>query len=273
MIRITAAMRPQLRAFLSQDVPTNLYLLSVLYRAEHGGDAEDLGQFYGLFSDDELRAVLYFTFGGLLVTYAPDPDHAWKLGNSVRGHVVARMLVGPREATDALWGGLRAPFKPRLYRDHQLYSLQSDQLVDSFQADVRRAQAKDLEPAFESAALMQSEELGIDFREIDLNRFRQRVAGLIADEAFFVLESGDRFAFQAAVSTRCPEGAQVEAVYTPEDLRGQGFAYRGLTGMCKTLFAQYPLLTLHVHEENQPAIGLYKNLGFQSYAPFRLISC
>ena len=65
----------------------------------------------------------------------------------------------------------------------------------------------------------------------------------------------------------------MEAVYTPPRLRGHGYATRGLAGMCSLLLKKHPLITLHVNEENAPAVKLYERLGFARAAPFRLISC
>lgn len=274
MIRVDEADRTELQAFLRRDAPVNLFLLGVLERAGAVGPLPDDGTFHALRGKEGLRAVAYTTPGGLAVAYAPNPDDAAALGADLRagGRVRPRLLVGPRGPTDALWRGLGPKLKPRLWRDHRLYIIRPGQLLVRGDPAARVATPRDLEAAIDSSASMQSEELGLDPRSLDGDRFRRRVARLVAEEAIWILPAGGLHTFQASASTHCADGAQIEAVYTPPFLRGKGWATRGLSRMCECLLEKHPLLALHVNEDNREAVRLYLRLGFVAAAPFRLIS-
>ncbi|MEC8023567.1 MAG: GNAT family N-acetyltransferase [Myxococcota bacterium] len=265
--------RERLIHFLRGNATTNIFLLSVLDRSEsnHSQLAAE-GQFFVPDGADELRAVVYVTRGGLCVPFSPDPADLRLLARSLRTAVRPRLLVGPRAETDVLWDELQFRASARLYRRHRLYRLLPGELSVEGHPDVRLATARDLDKATHFAARMQSEELGLDPRQVDQTRFRRRIARLIANEQFYILPQGETHAFQASASAQCVEGAQVEAVFVPPALRGRGWGRRGLAGMCKVLLQRFPMVTLHVNEENHPAVRVYERLGFVPDAAFRLIS-
>jgi ribosomal protein S18 acetylase RimI-like enzyme len=273
LIQLRARDRQRLVTFLKLDVESNIFLFSVLHRTRHHSPALSVdGNFYGAPAEGPFRAIAYVTRTGLCVPFAPVPDDAYGLAIHLRRHYQPRLLVGPIEAVDRMWAGLRQTNKPRLLRTHRLYSLrESDLLVDGH-PDVRSALPRDLEMACEYAALMQLEELGLDPRLVDDARFRRRMATLISRGQHYVLPAGDVFGFQASAGSVCDEGAQVEAVYTPPRLRGRGFATAGLAGMARALLTQHPCVTLHVNEENIRAIKVYDRVGFKAGRSFRLIS-
>ena len=270
MRRLQVSDWPELERFLRQDVVANLFLIGVMERASDG--LSPPAGFLGIERAGELRAVTYVSGGGLAVCYAPDPSDAWELGRSFRYRGRARLYVGPREATDAFFQGAGPRFEPRLRLDHRLYLLRRGELRVPAEADVRLALPRDLDLTAENAAAMQTEELGIDPRLVDAERFRRRIAGLIAESVVYVLPVGAEFGFQASAATRCGDGTQVESVYTPPALRRRGYATTGLAGMCDDLLRRYPIVTLHVNEANLPAVRLYERLGFRRGAPFRMIS-
>ena len=271
MIRLLPSHRAQLSAFLESEVAVNIFLLSTLHRCRDRGDtlATD-GVFYALEGEAGLDAVVYTTSGGLCVPFGP-PALCRHLGTSLRGSLRPRLLVGPRASTDAFWEGLASGIVPRIFRDHRLYTLRPGEL--QIEGDARRAAPRDLELTCDFAARMQEEELGIDPRAIDARRFRRRISRLIADGLVWILPKAESHGFQASASAFCPQGTQVEAVYTPVALRGRGFATEGLAGMCAQLLELYPLVTLHVNQRNHGAVALYERLGFFEAAAFRLINC
>ncbi|MFT7624707.1 MAG: ribosomal protein S18 acetylase RimI-like enzyme [Myxococcota bacterium] len=273
MIPLIPHDRPRLLTLLRTRIEVNVFLLSVLHRAGNRPDTLTTdGVFYGSPTSGALKAVVYATPGGLMVPFALAPEPVAAIGRELRGRTAGRILVGPRAEVDALWSALALPTVPRIRRAHRLYRLQAGMLTLPADPDVRPARPRDLETCIDFAARMQGEELGIDPRSVDERRFRRRINGLVADELLYVLPVGDTNGFQASASSYCPDGTQVEAVFTPPWLRGRGWATRGLTGMCDLLLQRFPTVTLHVNEANHAAVRLYERIGFEEAAPFRLVS-
>ncbi len=258
---------------LRSAVAENIFLLSVLHRAGLRYDVlTHDGVFYGTPTAGPLKAIVYVTAGGLCVPFSREQWHMRALAARLRGKVSPRLLVGPRDCADAFWEALHVPMQPRINRPHRLYTLVEGQLLVEGHRDVRPAGPLDLEQSVDFAARMQAEELGVDPRAVDARRFRRRIFRLISEELFFILPVDSVHGFQASASSFCVEGTQVEAVYTPRHLRGHGYATMGLAGMCRLLLMRFPLVTLHVNEQNEAAVKLYERLGFQHSTAFRLIS-
>ena len=69
--------------------------------------------------------------------------------------------------------------------------------------------------------------------------------------------------FRAGLSALTADAAQISGVYTLPQARGQGIATRALTEMCLRLFARSRNVCLFVNNVNEPALKLYRRLGFR----------
>ena len=69
-----------------------------------------------------------------------------------------------------------------------------------------------------------------------------------------------------AISALTPEAAQVSGVYVPPPLRGQGIARRALSELCARLLMRTRHVCLFVNDFNEPALALYRRLGFTPLA-------
>jgi hypothetical protein len=273
MIRLSPNSLADVRDFLREDIPTNIYLLSMLERAEHtASDSLVLdGEMFGAPSSRRLQGVAYASRTGLIVLYAINLEVAFAMGDYFRDRIIVRMVVGPQEETDAFWQGLKSRHEPRLHRIHRLYTLEPHQLAVPSEDAITIASLDDLESCCTLGAKMQHEELGVDPMTINPSRFRKRMEELIDRQALHILRHKGEIAFQASTYSTCVDGVQVEGVFTPPAIRRRGFALRGMAAMCVSLFERFPRITLHVNEENEGALRLYDRLGFVHYTTFRLI--
>lgn len=273
MIRLTSTNRANVRDFLREDIPTNIYLLSMLERAEHSASDSLVldGEMFGAPTPRCLQGVVYASRTGLIVLFAVNHEVAFAMGDHFRDRIIVRMVVGPQEETDAFWRGLKFRRVPRLHRIHRLYTVESHQLNVAPEDDITIASPQDLERCCALAAKMQEEELGVDPMSIDPERFQKRIQGLIDRQALHILLHKGEIAFQASTYSTCVDGVQVEGVITPAAIRRRGFATRGMAAMCGSLLKRFPRITLHVNEKNEGAVQLYDRLGFVPYTTFRLI--
>jgi predicted GNAT family acetyltransferase len=72
--------------------------------------------------------------------------------------------------------------------------------------------------------------------------------------------------FRAGISALTPDAAQVSGVYVPPALRGQGIARRALGELCARLRLRTRHICLFVNDFNEPALALYRRLGFVTIA-------
>lgn len=176
-----------------------------------------------------------------------------------------RNIVGRRETVEALWDAMQ-PWRsrPRLYRRSQpVYVMTRGTLCHFLAPQVRRASLSDLDLLIQSGAAMMIEEVEENplATRPDLYRSFVRDRILRGDEFLWTDEQG--LCFKCNLSSRTPEVAQIEGVYTPPARRRQSLATRGLSEVCHRLLGETPCLSLYVNDFNGAAIALYERLGFE----------
>lgn len=266
IIQLGRAHEAALRPFLASDPVVNLFLLGFL-------DAHGMaGALWYARVRPELDACALVVPGRLVVPFATDPAGAAAIGKHLRGRFPASMVIGPREASDALWTAwTHGDVDPVAFYDQRLY--RSDAPTSGpVPEGLRRATLGDAAVLSEYAADMEREDLGRDPRDTDPEAHREAVRGRILRGSTWVVEDGDSLCFTVNVGTASARGSQVGGTYVPPHRRGEGWATRGMRGVVRRLLSEYPYVTLHVNERNTPAVRAYERAGFHPVAPFRLIA-
>jgi ribosomal protein S18 acetylase RimI-like enzyme len=178
-----------------------------------------------------------------------------------------RMLIGYEPAVEELWQRARAKLgRPRYERSGQPVFVLHDP-PEPGETGLRAARADDLELLLPAAAAAHREELGIDPLERDPRAFRWRTQGQIELGRSWLWERGGRILFKAEASAWTPSAVQLQQVWTDPELRGRGYARRGLRDLCRRLLAGGTgCVCLFVRPENAPAIRLYEAIGMQRVA-------
>lgn len=259
-IRLQPEHEPAVEELLLRDVAANLFLLGLLDR---GLDAWPM---LGVPDGDGVRAVA-LTLSTLVVPYAPDPNDARVIGAAIRTRLRPEMVVGPREACDALIDGW-TDARPTRCHDQRLYVVERGPARDGPAVGLRPAS---LDEAPQIAALgraMELEDLGRV--PADDAAWQATVRDRIAERRTWVVERGGEIVFQVHVGTRHALGCQIGGTYTVPSARGRGFATAAMAALIPILLADHPRVTLHVNEQNTPAVRVYENAGFRRATPFRL---
>jgi RimJ/RimL family protein N-acetyltransferase len=182
----------------------------------------------------------------------------------------ASMIAGPRAAVEGLWSHAeRSLPRPRAVRASQpLFALERSQLRFSrADADVGRVTRAELEEIVPESAQMIAGEIGLDPQETNAD-FHARTARIIDAGWWWRYRVDGKLAFMCNIGAASPSTAQLQGVWTPPAMRGQGFATRGLGAICDHLLDKHPTLSLYVNDFNRPAIALYERVGFERVGEF-----
>jgi len=254
--------------FLLQSPVENLFLLGVI--EEHGM----LPGFFGAFEKGALRALLFVAGGRSGVPYVPEPAtfRGWgAMANALRA---GGRLVGASAAVEPLWAALRDKLgrpSPVLDRPQKLYNLENGELRRRATSELRAATARDLESIVRAHSGMVLEDEGYDPQKLAPERFRRSIMARIERGRVFIAEKGGQTLFKVDLSARCRHGAQFAGVYTDPDHRRRGIAARCLADLAGRLLGECPRVTLHVNQENTPAIRTYESVGFRPAMDFRMV--
>ena len=222
---------------------------------------------WGAFDGNELRGVLHV--GPNLVPAVDGLEVVDALAPAAARPAPTRMIVGERRAVERLWAAVAPTYpRPREVRRRQfVYVLGKDDLVvpPAARTDgrARYAAPADEEVVLRLSAAMHAEEVGEDPLEQDPAGYRRRVQVLIRRGWTFVYQCGDRLVFKMDVGCASDGVAQIQGVYVPPELRGQGWGTRGMSACCELALVSFPCLSLYVNDFNRPAIALYERIGFR----------
>ncbi len=263
---MTARDRPEVTDFLAHPDGLHLYAIDRSRRESEGRSLvyRQRGRVLG---------YAFFGRGQNLVLVGDDPGFLTTLGAFAAGSERTWQLVlGPwSQVTDFLdiyrRKGTR---KARLDRTQTFMVQRRESLTDLAEPALRAARAEDLDELAGASARMSAEDFDIDLSRIDREKVRAGLAPKVAAGQSYLIERDGRIVFKADVSLLCPEGAQVEGVFTAEGYRGQGIAKRAMTELGRRHLDQVPHLTLHVAADNTPACKAYEAAGYRRVTELRL---
>lgn len=263
VVRLAGHDEPALETLLARDPIVNLFLIGFLT-----AHPVERTWWYGL--GRPMRAVVLVLPGRLAVPYALYPGDAARLGAHLAEQHGLCLLVGPREAADALWARWSMGAAPRRLHDQRLYCLEEAPPGED-PPGFRLARPEDKDAIAWGAAEMEREDTGTDPRQHDPAHHLAVVTDRIRSGRTYVIEESGQIVFQVNVGTTHPLGCQIGGTWVPRSARNRGLAQRGIAATCRLLLARHPRVTLHVNEANTPAVRAYERVGFVRAAPFRLL--
>jgi ribosomal protein S18 acetylase RimI-like enzyme len=181
----------------------------------------------------------------------------------------SRMIIGEQGAVDELWAAAAALLPtPREDRPGQpVYTIATPPPPGD--TGLRPATVDDLERLLPACSAAHELELGINPRRRDEDGFRWRVRSQIEDGRSWLWLEDDVILFKAEASAWTPTAVQIQQVWVDPEVRGRGYASRGLRDLCRLLLDSTPIVTLFVRTDNLPAIRLYDSIGMERVLFYR----
>ena len=254
-------------AYLDRDPTLNVFLTYVL----NGNFSSSYRKSVFVTRDDgEVTGVAYC---GRQIVIAAEPQAIPAFAAHIAARGPVRSLIGVRTVIAALWPLVAARLgSPRLVRDRQLVMEVSRSTLKQIvgPVGVRHAVMNEARVVAESSATMIAQELEYDPRRAT-SSFEAGVRQMIEHKLWWVGESSGRLCFFCNVGPWSDRTAQLQGIWTPPDLRGQGLATAALSAICGRLLEVFPTLSLYVNDFNERAIALYRRTGFAHAGDFTTI--
>ena len=183
----------------------------------------------------------------------------------------SRMVIGEAGAVTALWEAARDRLpRPREDRPGQpVYAI--DEPPPAGETGLRAATHADFDRLLPACAAAHQLELGTDPLANDPGAFRWRTSAQIDEGRSWLWLEDDVVLFKAEASAWTPSAVQIQQVWVDPEVRGNGYASRGLRDLCRLLLASTPAVVLFVRRENAPAIALYDSIGMRRVLEYRSI--
>ncbi|MFC5752827.1 GNAT family N-acetyltransferase [Actinomadura rugatobispora] len=261
--------RAEALAILDADPVANVFVSSRVHAV--GLDPRRLGaQMWGYMRDGHLDSLCYSGANLVPVAATSDALRAFAERAQAQGRRCSS-IVGPVDLVGELWDML-APYwgPPRAIRSAQ--PVMATSTVPPVTADhrVRRVRMDEFDVVYPACVAMFTEEVGVSPNTGDGGvLYRARVAELIrAGRAFARIEDG-RVMFKAEVGAVTPHACQVQGVWVPPDLRGQGLSVHGMATLVEeSLRGIAPTVSLYVNDFNTRARATYRRVGFTEIDTF-----
>ena len=265
--------RVQALEYLRADADENLVLIDFVEKLDRvPGPGELPSQICGGFDGDRLLGV---------VLLRPCVSISWGMTDRVLEALIPHLMRVPsglmksdRRSVERIWKGLEAlGRRSTIDRVEIAFRLASDRMVaaaPSLPGVARPARLEDLEELVYAARASLWEEDRPDPADGDPAGFRRWVESRLP-RARIVSDEG-RMVFVGYADVRRPEGWLIQGVYTWPEARRRGFARRGMDSIVREAFASGAAhVQLAVVEGNEPALALYRELGFERFAELRTI--
>jgi ribosomal protein S18 acetylase RimI-like enzyme len=242
-------------AFCDEDPIERVFLADVARRG--------LGRFAALRDGDRLTAICHL--GANVVPSGVGTGPFAPLAARAR----PRMHIGDEQAVTELWEAAREDLPAvREDRPGQPVFL-TEEPPSPGGSGLRPAELADLELLVTTSAAAFLEEVGIDAYARDPALFEWRTRTQIDERRSWLWEKDGKVLFKAEASAWTERAVQLQQVWVDPELRGQGYAKRGLADLLRLLLATTPAVCLFARPENEPAIALYDALGMRRVGSYR----
>lgn len=182
------------------------------------------------------------------------------------------IVVGPRDEVEAVVDGLRLRGLEALEMREQVMmaasALRPEEGVLPAGFRLRSAHPRDLPWLLETHAAMCREDLGVD--QVAKNRvgYERYFLDLIAGDQVLIGEDAGERVYKSEIALKSPQAWLIEGVYTLPAARGRGFARAAMASVAEAAASQDKLACLYVHLANEPALSVYRRVGFQEVSPW-----
>jgi uncharacterized protein len=182
-----------------------------------------------------------------------------------------KMFIGNEQAVSDLWGAVRSRMQePREDRPGQPVFAISD-APEPGATRIREAKGADFELLLPACAATHEGELGLDPMAADAEGFRRRTLQQIEEGRSWIWSEKGTILFKAEASAWTPRAVQLQQVWVDPDVRGQGYAQRGLRDLVRLLLERVPRVCLFVRVDNPAAIRLYEAIGMARVGNYRSV--
>jgi uncharacterized protein len=182
-----------------------------------------------------------------------------------------KMFIGNEQAVSDLWGAVRSRMQePREDRPGQPVFAISD-APERGATRIREATRADFELLLPACAATHEGELGLDPMAADAEGFRLRTLQQIEEGRSWIWSEDGTILFKAEASAWTPRAVQLQQVWVDPEVRGQGYAQRGLRDLVRLLLERVPRVCLFVRADNPTAIRLYEAIGMARVGTYRSV--
>ncbi|MGW1837210.1 GNAT family N-acetyltransferase [Streptomyces sp. NPDC002067] len=229
------------------------------------------GEMWGWYTGGRLESLCYA--GANLVPICATPEAI--RGFAERARRQGRRcssLVGPAEATAALWSLLEPAWGPaREVRAHQPLMVTSTPSAEiAPDPYVRRIRKNEMELIMPACVAMFTEEVGISPMAGDGGLLYQaRVAELVGSGRSFARIENGKVLFKAEIGAATPRACQIQGVWVDPEHRGKGLSETGMAAVLRYALADVaPVVSLYVNDYNTAARAAYRRVGFEEVGAF-----
>ena len=182
-----------------------------------------------------------------------------------------KMFIGNEQAVSDLWGAVRTRMQvPREDRPGQPVFAIFD-APEPGATRIREATRADFDLLLPACAATHEGELGLDPMAADAKGFRQRTLQQIEEGRSWIWSEDGTILFKAEASAWTPRAVQLQQVWVDPEVRGQGYAQRGLRDLVRLLLERVLHVCLFVRADNPAAIRLYEAIGMARVGTYRSV--
>ena len=182
-----------------------------------------------------------------------------------------KMFIGNEQAVSDLWGAVRSRMQePRDDRPGQpVFAI--SQAPEPGETRIREATRADFELLLPACAATHEGELGLDPMAADAEGFRRRTLQQIEEGAPGSGSGGRDDPLQGRGVGVDAARRPAQQVWVDPEVRGQGYAQRGLRDLVRLLLERVPRVCLFVRADNPAAIRLYEAIGMARVGTYRSV--